>query len=317
MIRSPVALCLAALSALAAAGQSRAPSAPGNQVHVHALVTATGSTVPLRGLDRGDFELLSDGRPVPIQSFSAGPRPVSGVVLVDASASVPATVNGPSGFFARAVEESFVPSLAMGDRIRIGSFARGFTLSPEFTVARGPLVDAARRALDVPDEDRYGPSPLWDAIDAAVTALESEPGRRAIFVVTDGKSTGNSRALPGVLRHATQFDTAVCFIEEGPTTVFRQSTVTPSRATPEAVLRDIADQTGCLSVADGLANLGRAAATGAPLFKTGHLLAELLEAARMTYVLGFTPPVADDAEHKLEVRVKLTRMQVRARRIYR
>lgn len=316
MTRPALALCVAAASIGSVLAQSRTPAPPRGQVLVHVLVTAADGTEPISGLDRGDFEALSDGRPVRIQSFTEGPHALTGVVLLDASASVPATINGPSGFFPAAIEDSFVGALTPRDRMRIGSFARRLTLSPEFTVARLPLVDAARRAVALPDEDRYGPSPLWDAIDAALAALEPEPGRKAIFVVTDGKSTGNTRGLEPVMRRAMLSDTAICIVGEGPTTVFRQ-TKAPDRASPEIRLAEIANRTGCLYVADGLANLGFGRPVNAPLFKTGQLLADLLESARMTYALGFAPPADDGADHALEVRVKLRRMHARARRVYR
>jgi hypothetical protein len=31
-----------------------------------------------------------------------------------------------------------------------------------------------------------GPSRIWDAVDDVISALEKEPGRRAVILVTDG-----------------------------------------------------------------------------------------------------------------------------------
>ena len=44
-----------------------------------------------------------------------------------------------------------------------------------------------------------GSSPLWDALDTAATALEGATGRRAIIVVTDGRSTANRIGFAEIL----------------------------------------------------------------------------------------------------------------------
>jgi len=48
-----------------------------------------------------------------------------------------------------------------------------------------------RRLLAFPPGERFGPSPLFDALDAAVSRVRSLPGKRAVVLWTDGRPTGN------------------------------------------------------------------------------------------------------------------------------
>ena len=41
-----------------------------------------------------------------------------------------------------------------------------------------------------------GPSPVWDALNAAAVALDDAAGRRGVIVVTDGRSTANRMRSP-------------------------------------------------------------------------------------------------------------------------
>jgi Ca-activated chloride channel homolog len=108
----------------------------------------------------------------------------------------------PADLFSAGLQEGLFPRLQAGDRLRLGTISRQLRLSPTFTGNRAELIAAARDVLKVPDADRYGPSPIWDAVDGAVTLLEGEAGRRAIVLVTDGMPTGNRIGLRQVERRA-------------------------------------------------------------------------------------------------------------------
>ncbi len=120
--------------------------------------------------------------------------------------------------FAKPVDEGFIQRLASGDRARIGSIATSMKLSPSFTADRDGLRRAIHDALDVRREDRYGPTPLWDAVAAGVGALEPESGRRAIVLLTDGMATGNRNSLDDVIRqaHASGISVSVVCEKWGP-----------------------------------------------------------------------------------------------------
>ena len=168
------------LSAAGLASQG-APSAPqfrsaAHVVPVYATVTdSQGRLVP--NLTRDDFQLFDNGSPQPITTFSAGRQPISVVVMLDRSGSV-------SDRFPliEAAAERFVEQLGPNDRARIGSFSERVEISPDgFTSDQEALKHIIRFGLQ-----KIGPTPLWNATDAAMTALSAETGRRVVLIFTDG-----------------------------------------------------------------------------------------------------------------------------------
>jgi hypothetical protein len=216
-------------------------------------------------------------------------RPLSIVLLVDVTSSVSDAmamlvvsrdpdgnlrgVKGPMSprdLFVRAIEKGFIANLHPADRVCLGTIARTVHLSPACMADRAALGEEMVRMLDVPDGVRSGPSPLWDAVDAAVDVLEREPGRRAVVLLTDGLSTGNRRSLTTVLDHAVRSQVSVSVVAEWfgaprPQRIsFRggvgssDSTASPWRMmvwpfgnSPDANLRRLASATAGVFVADG------------------------------------------------------------------
>ena len=81
-----------------------------------------------------------------------------------------------------AAGEAFVQKLLPADKARIGSFAARIQVDPrEFTSDQAELLRILRTELQ-PD----GPTPLWNAINVAMTALLRQEGRRVVLVFTDG-----------------------------------------------------------------------------------------------------------------------------------
>jgi hypothetical protein len=104
----------------------------------------------------------------------------------------------PFDLFGRPFVEHVAPRLLPDDRVRIGTFSRLVRLSDVLPTGAG-LSGTIRKILAVPRSERSGPSPVWDAINEAVRLLETEGGRRAVIVVTDGRSTGNRISLTTLL----------------------------------------------------------------------------------------------------------------------
>ncbi len=175
-----------------------------------AVTTGEGSTVA--GLTSDDFEVLVDGKPAPIQKLVPPPAPVTVIVLFDVTASM--TNYGDIGV---EIERSLVPALRPGDRARIGGIANRLVLSPAFTSVRKELIDEGRKALDFRRGDKYGPSPIWDALQESVRALEPEPGRRGIVLVSDGRATGNTIAATEAIESAILAGTVVQVLSEART----------------------------------------------------------------------------------------------------
>ena len=114
--------------------------------------------------------------------------PLDIVLMIDVSHSATHP-----GFFK--FDRELVPDTAAGlasvlepaDRIRLGTFGAKIAITPAPLSGAAALTQAAAGLADAVG----GSSPLWDALDAAATALEGATGRRAIIVVTDGRSTAN------------------------------------------------------------------------------------------------------------------------------
>jgi hypothetical protein len=69
--------------------------------------------------------------------------------------------------------------------------------------------------LQTPAGDRFGPSPIWDAVDEAVSALHLEPGWKHILLLTDGLATGNMKSMEEVVLRAASSDVTIHVVESG------------------------------------------------------------------------------------------------------
>lgn len=174
---------------------------------------------------------------------------------------IPATLGDA---FKSPVNDGFIQRLPAGDRARIGSIATSLRLSPSFTADRPALRRALGDALNVSREDRYGPTPLWDAIVEGIAALEPESGKRAIVLVTDGMATGNRYGLGDVIEHAKRAGVSVSVLCEAwgsPRSLHWHMTDSTGSTwtmmsgafgkSPEANLRRLASSTGGVFAADG------------------------------------------------------------------
>jgi len=183
----------------------------------------------------------------------AAPEPASRVqpltlcVVVDVSASM---VQLPGlGFDREAADDqtaSVMSGLAdlleAGDRVRFGRIAATVAFGPGFV----PAEEAARatRVLTVPETDRYGPSPVWDAVDGALGLLVGEAGRRAVIVWTDGRASGNRLSRHDVARRAGQLSIPVHVVSPVTETVIRLTGTTGVRIRPSVYLEWLAEATG-------------------------------------------------------------------------
>jgi VWFA-related protein len=299
-----------------------------------AVERSDGTFVP--GLRPEDFEIVSDGESCPVESFSTEARPVTTVALFDVSGSCwiqPAVLR-------TAVEKRLIPALGPNDRMRLGVIGAGpSTLAPRFSSDRRDLA-ASARMLNLPpalsfrnptgpvtkglvgvsggtDElnIRPGPSPIWDAVYAAVAALEPEAGCRAIILVTDGRSTANVRGLDEVIDRAMAAAVSVNIVTEENETLIPLDQTTAARVRPGTLLEALASSTGgaYLSAVDAvLSKKGNE-----PVADTiGAVLESVQRRLHQTYALGFSAPQPDDRLHRLEVRVKVPGLTARARKGY-
>ena len=259
---------------------------------------------PVKGLLHEDFELLSDGQARPIDYFSSADEPVALVLLFDVTASMSGSGCDELPPMDEAVEGALLPRHTPRDRIRVGGLARELVLSPRFETDWPDLRRAVRLVWSIPSVDRLGPSPLWDGVETAVTALQTEPGRRAIVMVTDGRATGNVHGMGDVTGHAIAADVAVCIVAV-PTGMFlKQDKTTAARVRPYVLLEQMAGATG------GSYSELRTFEDLKPL------LARSISRLHELYTIGFPPVALDGRSHDLVVRVKRPGAKVRAKAGY-
>ena len=243
-----------------------------------------GRLVP--SLTRGDFQVLDDGTSVELTVFSNDIQDITVVLLLDMSTSVASEFTR-----IRDAARHFVDQLQPGDRVRIGTFGAEVALSPWLTGDRA-------RLRQIIDEELWpgGSTPLYAALDAAMTSLNEEPGRRVLLALTDGADvsavTRERRQVPAeVARRAV----------EGGFLLYAIGLEGPGLAKNIIAL---ADETG-----GGRFELTRNA-------ELAPTMARVVEELHYQYVLGFVPARLDGRTHRLEVRVKDPRFTARARKSY-
>lgn len=294
LFRTGAAAALALAVIAPATAQQQAPEQPLFKSSVRTVpilatvLDANGRIVP--DLQREDFTVLEDGKPVDITLFSNESQPFTAVVMLDQSASMTANLD-----LLNKAAEQFVIRLLPVDRARVGAFSDKIQMSDAFTNNRDSLIS------DLKDLQFGNPTRLNDAIAASLDALEGIDGRRVVLVFTDGEDTASKTGFRTVLERARNEEVMVYSI--GLESEFFNG-VRVQRSRPSRDLRKISDETG-----GGYFELK----------KTDELSPTFTRVAtelRSQYLLGFTPSVLDGKPHRLEVRLKRPGLNARARRSY-
>ena len=252
------------------------------------VVDSAGRLVP--DLERADFSILDNAKPVEVSLFSNDSQPFSAVVMLDTSASMTANLK----LLNRAAEQ-FLLRLLPVDRAQVGAFNDKIQLSGTFTNNRDELIGAL--------SDLYfgNPTRLNDGIGAGLDALKGIDGRRVVLVFTDGEDTSSRTSFKDVLERARDEEVMVYSI--GLESEFFNG-MRIVRTKPSRDLRKISDETG-----GGYFELVKSADL-APTFS------RVAQELRSQYLIGFAPVSLDNKVHKLEVKVNRPGMTVRARRSY-
>ena len=314
LMKSVVSSCLIASAAIVVVAasvpeQQQTPFRSGSKtVAVYGTVTdREGRMVP--NLTREDFEIRDNGKPQPITVFSNEVQPITVVMMLDRSGSM----RGNFGLVVAAAE-AFVRRLEPGDKARIGTFAERVQIEPEhFTSDREEMIRILRSSLQP-----VGPTPLWNAVDEAITSLREQEGRRVVLVFSDGADAPmnfkfNNRSIMDVMRRAQQENVMVYAI--GLQSTMLRSTggrsgggglsagaLTSQR--PDPGLAIIAEDTG-----GGYFEMNRAE-------NLESTFAGVADELHRQYALGFEPPKLDDRMHKLEVKIGKPGMKARVRKEY-
>lgn len=251
-------------------------------------VDGTGRLVS--DLEQEDFEILDNGKPVTVSSFSNEPQPFTAVVMLDTSASMTEHLK-----LLNQAAEQFLLRLLPVDRAQVGAFNDKLQLSGEFSNDRDELIAAL-------DDLQFGNATrLWDATAFSLDALKGVDGRRVVLLFTDGDDTGSRVRFGDVQNRARDEEVMVYTIG---LSVNYFNGVRQVQTRPDRSLRRIAEETG-----GGHFELQKSDLLASTFTRVSQEL-------RSQYLLAFAPETLDGKVHKLDIRVKRPGISVRARRSY-
>jgi Ca-activated chloride channel homolog len=169
-----------------------------NLVEVYASVTDRQGQ-PVKGLSREDFTVREDGAVQHLTTFTAGEFPLSVAVALDRSFSMA----GPRLATAKSAARLFLNELRPADEsmlIAVGSTTE--VLAP-LSADRTPQLEMLTRL------DAFGTTGLYDAIIAALDAIQPARGRRALVLLSDGSDRYSTVDSAAALARARVSDVLV------------------------------------------------------------------------------------------------------------
>jgi len=306
-----LAACALAVGAANQQPEQQQPVFRGTRDAVRVFATVTDRDGRLvTTLEQEHFEVRDEGTPQPIIQFDKSPQPIRLIVMLDVSGSMEG--NAP---LLRAAGTQLFGRLLKDDVARVGSFGNEVTISPAFTSDKRELT-AALPATIVPG----APTPLWRAMDQALSAFGEDDGRRkVILVLSDGKDSGPTsfRERPSsqadVIDRARQEDVMIYAVG------LRSRN---NRALPPGGLGPGGLQ--AMLVADlpdpALARVAEETGGGYLEIRFGQDLgaafAGVADELHTQYLLAFTPPKRDGKVHDVSVRVTQGGLKTRAKKSY-
>jgi VWFA-related protein len=304
---------LAVLAAFVLAGSAASlqqPTFRGTSDAVRVFVTVTDRDGRLMTtLKQEDFEIRDEGKPQPITLFDNSPQPVRLIVLIDVSGSMEGNLS-----LLRAAADQLFARLGPSDVARVGTFGRDVIISPTFTRD----VNELRRALPTSIASD-APTPLWRAVDEAITAFDDDDERRSvILVLSDGKDSGPIGFRQRFVSQAEVIDRAR--VEDAMVYGIGMRSRRARPAGPigpgdlqAALIADLPDS--------GLALVAEESGGGYTEIRAGQDLGEafarVVDELHSQYLIGFAPPKRDGKVHDLDVRIVTQRgLKPRARKNY-
>ncbi len=314
----PTGCLVAILSAPLIGQQAQQPIRAGaSTVAVYATVTdSAGRLVP--NLTKDDFEVYDNGKLQPLTVFENETQPITIVIMLDRSGSQQDNFN-----LVAAGASEFIRKLLPEDKARIGSFAKEIKINPEdFTSDKRALVDLLH--ADLPTE---GPSPLWNATNKAMAALNGQSGRKVVLLFTDGMDSPgnfktNNTSVMDIMGRSTREDMMIYAIGLESRNPYGKPQAPIGSVggmggfgggfgsgggftqRPDPSLPKIADESG-----GGYFELTRAD-------DLRTTFARVADELHQQYALGFEPTKLDGKVHNLEVKLKTKGMKARARKNY-
>ena len=279
----------------------------GDVVRVFSTVTDRDGRL-VTTLGRDDFEVRDEGKPQPITQFDSTPQPIRLVVMLDVSGSM----EGNLQLLREAADELFT-RLRPDDVARVGSFGDGVDVGAGFTHEIRELRAALPRSIN-PD----APTPLWRAVDEAISTFGSEREMRSVvLVLSDGKDSGPISFRQRYMSQAEVIDRArredVMVYGIGMRSRGRRPPPGLGAGGLQAALEADLPDAGLALVAE---HTGGGYVEIRPNQDLGAAFARVADELHSQYLLGFVPPRKDGKVHEVEVRVGQKGLKARARKSY-
>jgi hypothetical protein len=311
MTRLVVPMAALAFAVIAADGRPRAGTSQEAAGTMAVAVAVTGGDGRIiRGLTADQFQVRIDDQPADVVACIEG-ADLAISLLIDASGSMPGLLPNE----VREMARTLASNLRARDVGSVGWFGARVVVGSTFGRERAVFEQAARD-LERDRREPYGPSPIWDAMNATLTALQSQPARRVLVIWTDGRASGNLVPFDVVMRHALAAGVTTSFIVPGmpsprpanarPAPPRKSSRGRPQPPEPDVVMpwerpRLLAEATG-----------GVAAGLGLPQERPSLRLRSLIEGLQAEYILRIRPGALDGQFHPIDITVKAPEFTVRA-----
>ena len=254
-------------------------------VYVDVFVTRGGR--PVEGLDASNFELKDNGRLQRPELLAVESVPLTTLLVFDTSESV----RGAKLDALQAAARAFVGGLRPRDEAGLITFAL------EIRWLARPTVDKAAVSAALGRLRAEGATAVWDALSAALTALPTS-ARSLVVLFSDGDDNQSWLDAARVQAQAARSNALVQVVGLSTPAEFEEPGYVED-------LKRVAEVTGGrFWRADSSARLGEA-------------FRDIIEAMNTRYILRYDPgPAAKPGHHRIEVRLKGVKGDVRARQGY-
>jgi VWFA-related protein len=273
----PAAALLAVAASVPLTAQTQNFSSRVEAVRVDVLVTDRGR--PIRGLQAADFEILDNGVPQEVDLVSFEQIPLNLVLVFDMSRSVV----GDRLEHLRDGARTVLRSLARDDQAALVTFSQAVSRGADLTTDVDRVQQALQRAAG------RGETALIDAVYTGMMVGESDVGRALLIVFSDGLDTA-SFLPPDVILDTARRSGVVIY------------SVVAGGSPKQSLLRTLSELSG-----GSFHDAGETANLGATFVR-------ILDEFRQRYLVSYSPRgVTGEGWHRLEVRVKGKRAEVKAR----
>ena len=171
-----------------------------NLVEVYATVTDRQGE-PVTGLAASNFAVSEDGTRQAITAFAAGEFPLAVAIGLDRSFSMADKSNRLG--IAKSAARTFVGALRQTDQVMV------VAIGGEIEVASPLTTDHAAVLAAIDRLDAWGTTPLYDAALAALDAIQSARGRRALVLLSDGTDRYSDTAAADLVDQARRRDVLI------------------------------------------------------------------------------------------------------------